>query len=181
MTDRPLPRVVVNTGPTVPGWLLRAASALVTAGIAAIATWRLVPDADLIWATALVAAAATAVYPAATHVVVVIAGILILGAGHASFDPVVYPLLPLAYTGARLAWWAGRVSATARVELAALARGIPRAVGFIGGTAACGALVSLIAGQQNALAVVAGGAALVALAWLLGRPRTGPAQEPPLP
>ena len=30
MTDRPLPRVVVDTGPTVPGWLLRAASALVT-------------------------------------------------------------------------------------------------------------------------------------------------------
>jgi hypothetical protein len=167
--DRALPRVAIETGPTVPGWLLRAVLVLVAAGIAAIVAWRVGMPAGLAWVTIAVAAAATATLPASVHAVVVAAGVLVAAAGHGPFDPVVFPLLPLAYAGVRLAWWAERVAPGARVEAAALARGVPRAVALVGGTAGFGALVLLLAGQPSALVVVGGGAALVALTWLLRR------------
>lgn len=167
--DRPLPRVEVGLGSSVPGWALRAATVLVTAAMVAISTQRTTMVAGLAWTLVGVAAVAMAAIPApeVAHVAVVASGLIMALGGHGPFDPVVFALLPLAYASVRLAWWCERLPLTARVETAALARGVPRALVLTAATAAFGVIAWLLAGHPNELAVVAGSAALVALAWLL--------------
>jgi hypothetical protein len=59
------------------------------------------------------------------------------------------------------------VGLAARVEVAALVRGLGRGLGFTAATLGFGALAFVLTGHPNPLAVVAGGAALVVLTWLL--------------
>lgn len=161
---RPLPRVVVSLGPTVPGWALRAAAAVLAGGLVGIASQRLEMAAGVAWTISVLAVAVMAIWASLTVAggVVVLSGLLIAGGGHGPFDPVVLALIPLAYLLVRLAWWAERVSLPARVEWAALAVGVPRGIVLVGATVAFGAL----GGRPNPWAVVAGGVALVALAGL---------------
>lgn len=165
LRDRPLPRVEARIGPSVPGWTLRAASALTAATMLALATRPMA--AGLAWTLVGIAALVTATLPAAAHGVVVVSGLLIAGGGQGPFDPIVFALIPLAYATVRLAWWSERAELTARVELAALARGLPRALVLTLGTAGFGVIVLLLTGRPNPVVLLAGGAALVALVWLL--------------
>lgn len=166
---RPLPRIGVVLGPTVPGWVLRAATSLASGLLLLIATGRLAMDAGVAWTLVWICVAVIAVWPSPSMalVAVVASGLFLALDGHGPFDPVVLGLIPLAYASVRLGWWAQRVSWTARVEWAALARGLPRGLAFVGGTVAVGALVLPLAGQPLGPAVVAGGAALAVLAWLV--------------
>ncbi|MCB0912728.1 MAG: hypothetical protein KDB60_14035 [Propionibacteriaceae bacterium] len=167
--ERRLPRVVVSLGPTVPGWVLRAAAPALAGALLLVAAQRLGMDPGLAWAIVWIAVAVTALWPSpgSASAAIVLAGLLIAADGYGPFDPVVLALIPLGYAAVRLAWWAQRVSLTARVEWAALARGVPQGLAVTGGTVAFGAVVFLLGGQPFALAVLAGGVALVALAWLL--------------
>lgn len=167
--ERPLPRVEADLGPAVPGWLLRAAAVLAAGTLVAVATQRTTMAEGLAWtligATAIVMAIIPS--PAVAHAAVVAGGLFVAVGGHGPFDPVVFALIPLAYATVRLAWWAERVAPTARVEVAALARGLPGALALTGATMGFGALAFLLAGRPNPVLVVAGGVALIGLAWLV--------------
>ena len=167
--ERPLPRVAVTLGPTVPGWLLRAAAAVAAAAVLAIAAQGVGTSPGLAWAMVGIAAAIMAVWPstAAAHTAVVVGGLLVALDAHGPFDPVVFALIPLAYATVRLAWWAERVAPAARIELAALGRGLGRGATLVGGTLALGGFAFLFAGRPSAIGVLAGGVALVALTWLV--------------
>lgn len=167
--DRPLPRIEADLGPALPGWVVRAASVLVTATMVGIAAHRTTLAAGPAWSLVGMAAAATAILPAAAvaQVAVVASGLLLALGGHGPFDPAVFALVPLAYASVRLAWWSQRLPLAARVEIAALTRGLPRALAFTGGTLALAGVAFLLTGRPNPFAVVAGGAALVGLTWLV--------------
>lgn len=167
--DRPLPRVGADLGPALPGWVVRAASVLVTATMVGIAAGRSAMAAGLTWTLVGIAAVVTAILPASAvaQVAVVASGLFVAVGGHGPFDPAVFALIPLAYASVRLAWWTERLPLIARVEVAALTRGLPRALAFTGGTLGLAGLAFLLAGRPNPLAVIAGGAALVVLTWLV--------------
>ncbi len=167
--DRPLPHVGADLGPALPGWVLRAASVLVTATMVGIAAGRSALAGGLAWTLVGIAAVVTAILPApaVAQVAVVASGLFVAVGDHGPFDPAVFALIPLAYSSVRLAWWTERLPLTARVEIAVLSRGLPRALAFTGGTLGLAALAFLLAGRPNPLAVIAGGAALVALTWLV--------------
>jgi len=167
--ERPLPRVAVPLGPSVPGWALRVASAVLAGVVLLVATGRVGMDPDVAWVVTGIVFGVMAVWPSpsSAQAVVVLAGLLVAWDPYGPFDPVVLALVPLAYSLVRLSWWAQRVSLIARIEWAALARGVPRGLVFVAGTVAFGALVFLLAGQPSALVVVAGGVALVVLSGLL--------------
>lgn len=166
---RPLPRIGAALGPAVPGWVLRAAAALLPGALLLIATGRLAMDAGVAWTLVWICVAVVAIWPSPSMALaaVVASGLLLALDGHGPFDPVVLGLIPLAYASVRLGWWAQRISWIARVEWAALARGVPRGLAFVGGTVVVGALVLPLAGQPLGPAVVVGGAAVVVLAGLL--------------
>lgn len=167
--DRPLPRVEADLGPALPGWVVRAASLLVTATMVGIAAGRSAMPAGMAWTLVGIAAVVTAILPAAAvaHIAVVASGVFVALGGHGPFDPAVFALIPLAYASVRLAWWAERLPLTARIEISTLTHGLPRALAFTGGTLGLAGLAFLLAGRPNPLAVTAGGAALVALTWLV--------------
>lgn len=167
--DRPLPRVAAELGPFVPGWLLRLAAVAATAAMVALTAQRTTMISELAWTITGVAAVLMAALPSTVvaHAAVVTAGLFVALGDHGPFDPVVFGLIPLAYVAVRLAWWAERVSLLARVEVAALARGLPRGLVLTGATAGFGALVFLITGHPNPVAVVGGGLGLVMLIWLM--------------
>lgn len=166
---RRLPRVAVPLGPSLPGWALRVASAVLAGAVLLVATGRVGMDPGVAWTVAGIVVGVMAIWPAPTVAqgVVVLAGLFVAWDPYGPFDPVVLALVPPAYALVRLAWWAQRVSLTARIEWAALARGVPRGLAFVAGTVAFGAVVLLLAGRPSALVVVAGGAALVVLSGLL--------------
>ncbi|MFT4109303.1 hypothetical protein [Propionicimonas sp.] len=168
LSERPLPRVGLDLGRTVPGWSLRAAAVVATGADLAIAAQRSGAADWLAGTVVVVGVVVMALWPSTTaaYVATVVTGLLVAADGYGPFDPVVFGLVPLVWVCVRLAWWAERVALSARVEVAALARGIPRGMALVGGTLAVGALASLLAGRPSAVLVLAGGAALVALAGL---------------
>lgn len=167
ITERPLPRVEISVGRSVPGWLLRIASVLATTSMMALAAHRSILAEGLAWTLIVAAGLASAFLPSVvvTHIAVVMTGVCLAASPYGPFDPLVFGLIPLAYLAVRLARWNEGVALSARVELAVLAHGLPRGAGFVGATVVFGAVVFLIAGHPTPIAVVAGGLALVALAW----------------
>lgn len=167
--ERPLPRVAVTLGSTVPGWLLRTAAAVASGGALAVGTQRLGMNGGFAWALVGIATVVMAIWPATAvaHMVLVVTGLLIALDGHGPFDPVVFALIPLAYAAVRLAWWAERVAPAARVEVAALRRGLGRGLALVCGTLGLAALAFLLAGEASTVAVTAGGVALIVLTWLV--------------
>jgi hypothetical protein len=171
--ERPLPRVGVGLGWSVPGWVLRTAAALATGALLGIATRRAGLDPAFGWTVTVIATAFMAFWPGTgvASVALVISGLVVAVDGRGPFDPVVFGLIPLGYAAVRLAWWAERVSVVARVELAALARGLGRWAAVTAGTLAFGVVAFALAGRPSALALVAGGAALIAVVWLVSAAR----------
>lgn len=167
--ERPLPRIDAELGRSVPGWLLRVAAVIATGAVLAVATRRAEMDPAFGWTVTVAAAAVMAFWPATgvANVTVVIGGFLIALDGHGPFDPIVFALIPLGYAAVRLAWWAERVSIVARVEVAALERGLGRWLAVTSATLALGAVAFALAGRPSAVALVAGGAAVVGLVWLV--------------
>lgn len=164
---RPLPQIEVSLGPAVSGWVLRTAAVLTTGGFALACVQRAGLIEWLAWVIVLLASVVMAIWTASVvaHSTVVIAGVL-LTLSHGPFDPIVFWLIPLAYLAGRCAWWAERVALSGRVELAALAVGLPRDLAVVVGTLALGAVVLLVPGQSAVLMIV-GGVAAVLLAWLV--------------
>lgn len=171
--ERPLPRVGVHLGWTVRGWLLRAAAAVATGALPAIATRRAGMDPAFGWTLTVVATAVMAFWPGTgvASIVLVISGFVIALDGRGPFDPVVFALIPLGYAAVRLGWWADRVSLVARVELAALARGLGRWVAATVGTLGLATVAFALAGRPSAWGLVAGGAALVVVVCLVAAAR----------
>lgn len=167
--ERPLPRVGVALGSSIPGWVLRAAAAIATGGLLAVAMQRTAVYPAFGWTIVSIVTAVMAIWPATpvAHAAVVAAGFLIALDGHGPFDPVVFALIPLGYAAVRLAWWAERVTLAARVELAAFVPGLGRGCAVVGGTLALGSLAFVLVGRPSAIAVLAGGAGLVALGAFL--------------
>ncbi|MCF4120845.1 hypothetical protein L1785_07620 [Antribacter sp. KLBMP9083] len=170
LADRPLPRVTVETGPTVPGWALRvalgAAAALLLAGAGArteeLSTLLVVPVS-----LALVTLLVVRPRPAVVGVVLVASGVLLLGSSLAPFDPWALVLAPLAYLVTRLAWWADHVTSSAHAERAALAAWWRRDAVVVAGTLGLGAIALVASGASVAVGVLVGGIALVLLASLV--------------
>lgn len=173
--DRPLPRVGVEAGRSVPGWALHAALAPAAAALVAVPATRSAMSPTVVVLGALVAAAWLCLRPrpAAAHAVVVLAALPVLGSPAAPFDPAVLLLVPLAFAVVRLAWWAEHVPLGGRVELGALRRGLPRAAAVVGVALALGVLALLAAGRPTAGAVALGGVALLAVAWVALRRHDG--------
>jgi hypothetical protein len=169
LDERPLPRIGVSLGAWVPGWVLRAAAAFATGAVLAIGTQRVGMYPGIGWTVVGIAMALVAIWPAPILALTatVLTGLLIALDGYGPFDPVAFALFPLAYAAVRSAWWAERVAPTARVELAALVRGLGRGCVVVGGTLGLGAGAFVLAGQASAGAVIAAGVALVALVWLV--------------
>lgn len=171
-SQRPLPRVEVELGPSLPGWLLRLAAVLATASMVTVATGRTGMVAGLAGALIGSAAIMMATLPSAAvaHTAVVASGLFVAVGGHGPFDPVVFGLIPLGYLSVRLGWWAERATLTARVELAALAGGWRQWLAVVGGTLGLAGVVFVVAGHPSPIAVIVGGVALVALTWLVAVP-----------
>ncbi|MBN9105559.1 MAG: hypothetical protein J0I14_11210 [Propionibacteriaceae bacterium] len=167
--ERPLPRIAADTGPSVPGWALRLGAAVATGTVLAIGTQRVGTYAGVGWTVVGLATALMLIWPAPILALaaMVVSGLLVALDGYGPFDPVVFALIPLAYSAVRLAWWAERVAPGARVELAALGRGLPGGLAATGGAVAVGGLTFGLVGRPSAVGVIAGGVALVALAGLL--------------
>lgn len=175
LVERRLPRVAVDLGPTVPGWLLRTGAVVATGACLVVAGQRSGVAGWLAGTLVVLAVALMALWPstAVALVAAVVSGLLIAADAYGPFDPVVLGLVPLVWLSFRLAWWAQRVALTARVEVAALARGVPRGLALVGGTLATGAVAMLWAGRPSAVLVLVGGAALLGLSGLVfrgGRP-----------
>lgn len=168
-SERPRPRVAADLGPSVPGWAVRAAALLAATALVTVAAGRTTMAEALAWGLILLTAGALAVFPSSTvaHLVTALGGVLVAAGGHGPFDPVVFGLIPLAFLTVHLARRAAGVGLTARVELAALLRGLGRGLVFTAATLGLAALAFALTGRPNPLAVVAGGAALVVLTWLL--------------
>ena len=160
--ERPLPRVGVELGWSMPGWLLRVLAAVATGLLPAIATRRAGMDPAFGWTVTVVAAAVMALWPGTgvASIVLAISGFIVALDGQGPFDPVVFALIPLGYAAVRLGWWADRVSLVARVELAALARGLGRWAAVTIGTLGFATVAFALAGRPSAAGLVAGGAIL---------------------
>ncbi len=178
--DRPLPRVTVEHGRSVPGWLLHAAYVLcVPALVVSTASRTMVtPGIVAVLAAALAVWAALRPGPSSAHGAVVASAFLLLGAP-GPFDPAALPLAALAYGVVRLGWWASHVGGRTRVETAALARAGSRDLVVVGATAVLGALAWAVAGRPVDLLVALGTAALAAVAWLALRRQDGASGESP--
>lgn len=159
------PDVEVGTGPTLPGWSFRAVLLPTVPLLLLVAGTRagVAPGLLLVVAVLATAWVLRSPSPGPVHLVVVAAGVLLLGSHAAPLDPWALALAPLAYAVTRLAWWADHVPLRARVETAALRATLPRDAVVVGGTAALGAVALLVSGGSSAVAVLLGGAALVAL------------------
>ncbi len=146
-TARPLPAVTVTTGPTVPGWALRAALLVLVPALLFTAAGR-APGAlpttvtiATIVCTALLVLRPT---PAAAGVTVVVAGLLLWTLGEPG--PLGLAVAALAYLVARCTWWTAHVPSRGRAEIAALVAGWRRDVVVLGATALLGALALLASG-----------------------------------
>lgn len=168
-TERPLPRIEADLGACLPGWALRAAAVVAASALVTIAAGRTVMAEALAWALFLIAAGLMAALPsgAVGHLTVAASGLLVALGVHGPFDPVVFGLIPLAQLTVHLARRTEGVGLTARIELAALTHGLGRGLAFTAATLGFAGLVYLLAGRPSPVAVVAGGAALVVLSWLL--------------
>jgi len=177
-TGRPLPAVGVGLGRGLPGWVLRAAfvAAVLALLLGTAARTTLVVEFDVLLALLVAGWAVARPGPAPAHVALVVAALLLLGSTEAPFDPAVLWLAPLGYVVSRLGWWASRVGATDRVELAALGRTAVRDGVVVVVSLAIGGAAWASAGRPVTGLVAVGVAALAALAWTVARRDDGEAR-----
>ena len=171
--QRPLPRVEVELGPTVPGWALRAAAVVVTSGALILATLTgsvIEGFAD----TLLLAAAAIGLWVAwkpghqpALLTAVLVALLLAFRDGHGALAAGTW-LAPLAYLALRLCVWTACTGLTARVELAALARSAGTDGLVVGATILLGALAQSLE-RRSFAGLAVGAVALLGLVLLVRR------------
>lgn len=118
----------VSTGPALAGSALRAVLFGATLVFGTLTATRLIP----LFVGALVVGAAFAVIVAkwprtpVPHVILGAGGLAML-AGSATFDPIVFLLLPLAHVVLRTSWWSARVPARGAVEHSVLRLDLRRA------------------------------------------------------
>ncbi|MFD7026190.1 hypothetical protein [Promicromonospora sukumoe] len=146
-TTRPLPAVTVETGPTLPGWALRAALLVLVPALLVTAAGRapgLLPTTVAIAVVGCTALLVLRPTPTAAGVTVVVAGVLLLTLGEPG--PLGLAVALLAYLVARCTWWAAHVPPRGRTEVAALLTGRRRDVVVLGATALLGALALLASG-----------------------------------
>lgn len=167
--DRPLPRVRVDLGARVPGWVLRVAATAATPLLVVLAGARTPVDTGILVTVALALAAWTALRPGPgpTHVAVVVAAVVLVLSPGAPFDPAALWLAPLGYAAVRLGWWAQQVGPGDLVEVTALRRTARRDLAVALATLAVGALSWAVAGRPVDGLVALAAVALVAVAWLV--------------
>lgn len=189
--DRPLPRVEVDTGPSVPGWVLRLGAVLVTGATPVLAAVQ-VPAQHALSASADAGAADGPFAPMGVVLAILVAGATAWRPGHrpglAAIGAVVLItvlmpregglahavwLAPLGYLGLRLNLWAATTGATARVELAALARSARLDACVVGVTMLIGVAASLAEGRSFT-GIAVGAVALLLFVSLAARTRKEP-------
>ncbi|GAA1985529.1 hypothetical protein GCM10009718_23590 [Isoptericola halotolerans] len=168
-TERPLPRVRVEHGRTVPVWVLRTAAGAAVAALVLASGRRsgLVLEPVVVLAVLLAAWAVWRPGGLSAHLAVLLAGLMLLGSSVSPVDPAVFWIAPCGYLAVRLCWWAGRSGLRSRVELAVLRRSGGRDLAVVAASLVVGGGAWLVAGVPVGGLVVIGGAALLALAWSL--------------
>jgi hypothetical protein len=168
---RPLPQITVETGPTVPGWVLRLALLALTPALLLLAASRtdLAPTLVtivIVLCTALLVLRPT---PATAGVTVVLAGVFLWGFGappHGGFDPAGLAVALLAHVLVRATWWAAHLPARGRAEIAALLAGWRRDTVVLAATGLLGALALLASGTALPGAVLLAALAVLGLAFV---------------
>lgn len=166
---RPLPEITVGTGPTLRGWVPRAALLVLcplllltaagrTPGLPAAIVWTAV-----VLGTGLLVARPT---PATAGGVVITAGVLLWGFRAEPFDPWSLAVALLAYLLTRVTWWAAHLPARGRAEITALLTGWHRDLAVLGATALLGTLAMLVTGTTVPGAVLLAALAVVGVALL---------------
>lgn len=168
---RPLPQITVETGPTVPGWVLRLALLALTPALLLLAASRSDLAPTLV-TTVVVACTALLVLrptPATAGVTVVLAGVFLWGFGNRpddGFDPAGLAVALLAYVVVRCTWWAAHLPTRGHAEAAALLAGWRRDVLVLAATGLLGALALLASGTALPGAVLLAALAVLGLAFV---------------
>jgi hypothetical protein len=167
-----LPRVGVETGRWVPGWLLRTAAVLVTGGTPLLAA-PFAPASDGWTMVALIAVAlavATAWRPGYRVALIAVVVVAVLTAVAPDDDGLARAAgtAPLAYVGLRLQVWAAAIWPSARIELAALSRSARTDLIVVAATVLLGVVAALVEGASFA-GLAVGAVALLLLVVLLAR------------
>ncbi|MDR1807031.1 MAG: hypothetical protein LBR33_03825 [Propionibacteriaceae bacterium] len=166
--ERPLPRVGVAGGATVPAWVLRVVSGAAVVGAVALATSRgalgLVPG--LLVGAALAGWMLAVPSALVGWFVTVTVGVALVFSDHAPLDPAVTGLMPLAYLCVRLGGLCSLTRWEGRVQIAALTRGWRRDLAVVAAAEALAGVAWLTAGAPALIVTAAGAAALVILTWL---------------
>lgn len=177
---RPLPEVTVETGPTVRGWVLRAALLVLVPLLVLTAASR-TPGLStaLVWPTVALCTGLVVLRPTPTTAggVVVVSGVLVWGFTAEPFDPWSLLVALLAYLVVRLTWWAAHVPFGGRAEVVALLTGWRRDVVVLGGTGLLGGLAMLASGATVSGAVLLAALAVAGIAFVALA--TGSDQAPP--
>lgn len=166
---RPLPEVTADTGPTLPGWVLR----LLLLGLSplllltAAARTPDLPD-TLLWSVALLGTGLVVLRPTPTTAggIIVVSGVLLWGLDAEPFDPWSLVVTLLAYLLARTTWWAAHLPPRGRVEIAALLVGWRRDLTVLGATALLGGLALLVSGTTTPAAILLAALAVAGTAFL---------------
>ncbi len=167
---RPLPQITIETGPTVPGWVLRLALLVLTPALLLLAASRSDLAPTLVTTVVVVSTALLVLLPtpATAGVTVVVAGVFLWGFGARpddGLDPAGLAVAPLAYVVVRCTWWAAHLPARGRAETAALLAGWRRDVAVLAATGLLGALALLASGTTLPGAVLLAALAVLGLAF----------------
>lgn len=170
---RPLPQVTVETGPTVPGWVLRLALLALTPALLLVAASRTPGLAPAMVTTAVIVCTVLHVLrptPATAGFTVVLAGVFLWGfGGHPAdggIDPAGLLVALLAYAVTRCTWWAAHLPVHGRAEITALLAGWRRDVVVLGATGLLGALALLASGTSLPGAVLLAALAVLGIAFV---------------
>ncbi|ACZ30809.1 putative membrane protein, glycine-rich [Xylanimonas cellulosilytica DSM 15894] len=177
MTHRPLPRVEVELGRTVPGSALHAAAVLVTGGTPLLAALGSSATGEFLafWILGAVAIGGWAAWrpghPPALTGAATTALLLAVASADGGVSAALW-LAPLAYLGIRLSTWAAATGLTTRVEVAALARSARADGVVVVVTLLVGAVASVLDGG-SVTGLVIGAVALLGLVLLVLRTQDG--------
>ena len=166
---RPLPQVTTDTGPTLPGWVLRLALLALVPVLLFTAASRTpdIPD-GVTWTITLLCTGLLLAHPTPTTAggIVVAAGMLFWGFSTEPFDPWALVLALLAYLVTRITWWAAHVPLRGRTEITALLTSWRRDTVVLAATGLLGALALLTSGATVPGAVLLAALAVVGIAVL---------------
>ena len=165
---RRLPRVTVETGPTLPGWALRLAAALLPALLVLAALVR----SPVLGSAALVLTAGLALsvlrWPSAWQPLVAVLATAVVMVSTPDGRWWALALAPLGYVSYRVAVLSAEVPWSARVEWSALVHAARTDVLVVGVTAVVGALGLTLDGDLP-VGIVVGAAGVLGLAWWVRR------------